>query len=165
MPINVKFRELIKKKKRHHFANKGVYSQSYGLPSSHVQMWELDHPEGWALKSWCFWTVVLEKTVESSLDSKEIKLINPKGSQPWIFTGRSDAEAEAPIFWPLDVKSQLIGKDPDARKDWRQEEKEVTEDEMLGWHHRLNEYEFEQTLRDSKGQASLVCCSPWAAKS
>ena len=153
------------KMQRHHFANKGPYSQSYGFPSSLVWMWELDYKESWVLKNWCFWTVVLEKTVESSLDSKEIKLINPKGSQPWIFTGRSDAEAEAPIFWPLDVKSQLIGKDPDARKDWRQEEKEVTEDEMLGWHHRLNEYEFEQTLRDSKGQASLVCCSPWAAKS
>ena len=128
-------------------------------------MWELDYKESWALKNWYFWTVVLDKTLESPLDCKEIQPVNPQGNQSWIFIGRTDAEAEAPILWSLDPKYQFIGKDPDARKDWRQEEKEVTEDEMLGWHHRLNEYEFEQTLRDSKGQASLVCCSPWAAKS
>ena len=108
------------KKQRHHFANKGPSSQSYGFSSSHVWMWELDHKEGWALKNWCFWTVVLEKTHECPLDSKEIKPVNLKGNQPWVFTGRTDAEAEAPILWPPHEKSQLIGKDLDAGKDWRQ---------------------------------------------
>ena len=98
------------------------YSQSYGFPCSHVQMWELDHKEGWMLKNWCFWTVVLEKTLESPLDSKEIKIVNTKGNQPWIFIGRSDAEAEAPILWPPDGKNWLIGKDPDTGKDWKQKE-------------------------------------------
>ena len=107
------------------------YSQRYGFSSSHVQMWELDHKEGRALKNWCFWTVVLEKPLESPLDSKEIKPINPKGYQHWIFIVMTDAEA--PTFWPPNVKSQLIGKAPDAGKDWRQEEKEVTEDEMCRW--------------------------------
>ena len=137
------------KKQRHFFADKGPYSQSYGFSSSHLWMWELDHKEGWALKNWCFWTVVLEKTLESPLGSKEIKPINPKGNQPWIFIGRADAEA--PVLWLPDVKSQLIGKDPDAGKDWRQEEKEVTKDEMVGSHHWLNGHESEQTLRDSEG--------------
>ena len=105
---------------------------------------------------------MLEKTLESPLDSKEIKPVNPKGNQPWIVIGRTDAEA--PILWPPDVKSQLIGKDPDAEKDWSQEEKGTTEDEMVGWHHRLNGHEFEQTLGDSEGQESLVCCSPWGRK-
>ena len=114
-------REL--KKQRHHFANKGLYSQSYGFSSSHVWMWELDHKEGWTPKDWWFQTVVLEKTLESPLDSKEIKPVNPKGYQPWIFVGRTDAEAEAPVFWPPDAKNQLIGKDPEAEKDWGQEEK------------------------------------------
>ena len=123
-------------------------------------MWELDHKAGWALKNWCFWTVVLEKTLESPLDSK-IKPVNPKGNQPWIFFGRSDAEAEAPILWPPDVKSWLIGKDPDKGKDWGQEEKGVTENETVGWHHWLNGREFEQTPQDSEGQGSLACCSPW----
>ena len=118
------------KKQRYHFANKGLYSQSYGFSSSHVQMWELDHKEDWAPKNWCFWIVVLEKTLESPLDSKEIKLVNPKENQFWIFIGRTDAEAEAPKFWPPDGKSRLIGKDRDVGKDWRQEEKRVTEDEM-----------------------------------
>ena len=104
---------------------------------------------------------VLEKTLESPLDYKEIKPVNPKGNQSWIFTGRTDAEAEAPIIWPSDVKNWLTGKDPDAGKDWRQEEKGVTEGEMVGWHHQLNGYEFEQTLGDSEGQGSLACCSPW----
>ena len=108
------------KKQRHYFANKGLYSQSYGFSSSHIWMWELDHKEGWAPKNWCFWTVVLEKTFESSLDCKEIKSINPKGNQPWIFIGRTDAETEPLILWLPDVKSWLIGKDPDAEKDWRQ---------------------------------------------
>jgi len=125
-------------------------------------MWELDHKEGWALKNWCFRTAMLEKTLESPLDSKEIKPVNPKGNQPWIVIGRTDAEA--PILWPPDVKSRLIGKDPDAEKDWSQEEKGTTEDEMVGWHHRLNGHEFEQTPGDSEGQESLVCYSPWGRK-
>ena len=146
-------------KGRHHLAHKGLYSQSYGFSSSHVWIWELDHKEGWVLKNWCFWTLVLEKTPESPLDSKEIKPVNPKGNQPWIFTGWTGAEAL--ILWPPDVKSWLIGKDPEAGKDWGQEEKGTTEDEIVGWHHWLNGHEFEQTLGDSKGQRSLVCCSPW----
>ena len=112
------------KKQRHHLANKGPHSQRYGFSSSHVQMWELDHKEGWAPKNWCFWTAVLQKkTLESHLDSREIKPVSPKGNQPWIFTGRTDAEAEVPILWPSDVKSWLTGKDPDAGKDRGQEEK------------------------------------------
>ena len=111
------------KKQRHYFANKGPPSQSYGFSNSHVWMWELDYKESWALKNWCFWTVVLEKTLESPLDCKEVKPVNPKGNQSWIFIGRIDAEAETPVLWPPDVKNWLIGKDPDARKDWRQEEK------------------------------------------
>ena len=107
------------------------------MTSSHVQMWELDHKESWALKNWCFSTLVLEKTLESLLDSKEIKPVNSKGNQPGIFIGRTDGEAEAPILWPPDVKSWLMGKDPDTGKDWGQE-KGVTEDKMVGWHHRLN---------------------------
>ena len=137
----------------------GLSSQDYGFSSRHVWMWELDHKEGWALNNWWVQTVVLEKTLESPLDIKEIKLVSPKGNQSWIFIGSTDAEAEVPIRWPLDVKSQLIGKDPDVGKDWGQEEKGVTEDEMVGWHHRLNGHEFEQTQGDSKGQGSLVCCS------
>ena len=127
-----KLRQHIKKQ-RYHITNKGPYSQSYGFSSSHVWMWELDHKKGWALKDWCFWNVVLGKTLESSLDCKEIKPVKPKWNQPWIFIGRTDTEA--PILWPPDVKSQLIGKDPDAGKDWKQEEKGMTEDEMVGWHH------------------------------
>ena len=130
----------------------------------HVQMWELDHKEGWAPKNWCFQSVVLEKTLEGHLNSKEIKPVNPKGNQPWIFIGRADAEAEALILWPPDAKNQLIGKDPDAGKDWRQEEKETTEDEVVGWHHQLNGHEFEQTPGDSEGQGSLVCFGPWDRK-
>ena len=126
------------KKQRHHFAEKGPYSQSYGFSDSHVWVWELDCKEAWALKNGCFWTVVLEKTFESPLDCKEIKPVNPKGNQPWIFIGRTDAEAETPILWPLDGKNWLTGKDPDAGKDSRWEEKGPTEDEMVGWHHRLN---------------------------
>ena len=132
-------------KTRHHFADKGTYSQSYSLSSGHVWMWELDHKEGWTLKNWCFRSVVLEKTLESPLDSKEIKPVNPKENQPWIFIGRTDAEAEAPILWPPDAKSWLTEKDPDAGKNWGQEEKAVTEDEMIRWHHWLNGHEFKQT--------------------
>ena len=117
------------KKQRHYFANKGPSSQSYGFFSSHVWMWELDHKEVWVLKNWCLWTVVLVKTIESPLDYKEIKPVNPKGNQPWIFIGRTDTEAEAPILWPPDVKRWLTGKDPDAGKDRRQEEKGTIEDE------------------------------------
>ena len=141
-----------------------LYSQSYGCSSSHVWMWELDNKEGWVLKCWCFQTVVLDKTLESPLYCKEIKPVNHKGNQPWIVIGRADAEAETPILWPLDVKSQLMGKDPDAGKDWGQKEKRTAEGEMVGWHHRLNGHEFEQTLGDSEGQGSLVCCSPWSCK-
>ena len=130
----------------------------------HVQMWELDHKEGWALKNLCFRTVVQEKTLESPLDSKEIKPINPKRNQPWMFIRWTDAEAEAPILWPPDEKSWLTGKDPDAGKDWGQEEKGATEDEMVRWHHWLDGHEFEQTPGDGNGQGSLVCCSSWGLK-
>ena len=122
-------------KQRHYFANKGPSSQIYGFSSGHVWMWELDYKESWTLKNWCFWTVVLEKTLGSPLDCKEIQPVHPKGDQPWIFVGRNDAKAETPILWPPDVKNWLIGKDHDAGKDWRQEEKGTTEDEVIGWHH------------------------------
>ena len=120
-------------------------------------MWELDHKEGCALKKWCFWTVVLEKSVQSLLDSKKIKAVNPKGNQPWIFIRRIDAEAEAPVIWPPDAKSQYVRKDPDAGKDWKQEETGMTEDEMVWWHHRLNGCEFEQAPGDDEGQGA--CCA------
>ena len=120
------------KKQRRYFANKGLSSQGYGFSSGHVCMWELDYKESWAPKNWCFWTVVLEKTLESSLDCKEIQPVHPKGDQSWIFIGRTDAEAETLILRPPDVKNWLIGKYPDAGKDWRQEEKGMTEDEMVG---------------------------------
>ena len=135
--------DSILKKQRHYFANKGPSSQSYGFSNSHVWMWELDYKEGWAPKNRCFWTVVMEKTLESPLDSKEIQRIYPKGNQSWIFIWRNDFEAETPILWPPHAKSWLIGKDPDGGKDWRQEEKGLTEDEMVGWHHWLNGHEFE----------------------
>ena len=125
-------------KSRHYFANKGPSSQTYGFSISHVQMRKLDYKESWVPKNWCFWTVVLEKTLESPLDCKEIQPVHPNGNQSWIFIGRTDAEAETPILWPPDVKNWLIRKDPDAEKDWRQEEKGTTEDEMAGWHHWLN---------------------------
>ena len=121
-------------------------------------MWELDCEESWALKKWCFWTVVLEKTLESPLDNKEIQQVHPKGNQSWIFIGRSYIEAETPILWPPVVKSWLIGKDPDAGKDWRWEEKGTTEDEMVGWHHWLDGHEFEQTPGVGDGQGGLACC-------
>ena len=140
----------------------GLYRQSYSFSSSHALMWELDHKEGWALKNWGFQTVLLEKALESPLDSKENKPINPKVNQPWIFIGRTDAEA--PILWTLDVKSWLTGKDLEAGKDWRQEEKRATEDEVVGWHYWLNGHEFEQALGDSERQGSLVCCSPHSHK-
>ena len=127
-------------------------------------MWELDHKEGSAPKNWCFWAVMLEKTPESPLDFKEIKPVNPKGNRSWIFIRRTDAEAEALMLWPPDMKNWLIGKDADAGKDWRQQEKGMTEDEMVGWHHWLSGHEFEQAPGDSEGQGSLACCSPWGCK-
>ena len=130
--------------------------------SNHLWMWELDHKEGWLPKNWCFRIVVLEKTLESPLDSKEIKLVNPKGNQSWIFIGRTDAEAL--ILWAPDVKSWLIRKVPDAGKYWRQEEKGATEEEMVGWHHRFNGHKFEQTSEDGERQGILVCCGPWGLK-
>ena len=123
------------KKQRHYFANKSPSSQGYSFSSSHVWMWELDYKESWAPKNWCFWTVVLQKTLESPLDSKEIQPVHPKGKQSWIFNGMTDAEAETQIFRLPDEKKWLIWKDPDAGKDWRWEEKGMTEDEMVGWHH------------------------------
>ena len=127
-------------------------------------MWELDYKESWAPKNWCFWPVVLEKTLESCLNCREVQPVHPKGDQSWVFIGRTDAEAEMPILWPPDVKNWLIGKDPDAGKDSGQEEKEVTEDEMVGWIHWLKGHEFEQTPGDSEGQGSLECCSPWGCE-
>ena len=127
-------------------------------------MWELDYKDSWVLKNWCFWTVVLEKTLESPLDCKEIQLVHPKGNQSWIVIGRTDAEAEIPILWPPDLKNWLIGKHPDAGKDWRWEEKGMTKDERVGWHHQLNGREFEQALGVGDGQGRLVCCSPWGGK-
>ena len=138
--------------------------KAYGFPSSHVWMSELDYKESWAPKNWCFWTVVLEKTLESPLDCKKIQPIHPKGNQSWIFIGRTDAEAEIPILWPPDTKNWLIWKDPDSGKDWRQEEKGMTEDEVVGWHHWLNGHEFEQALGVGDGWGSLVCCIPWDHK-
>ena len=126
------------KRQRHYFANKGPSIQSYGFSSGHVWMWELDYKERRAPKNWCFWTVVLENTLESPVDCKEIQSVHPKGNQFWIFIGRTDAEAETPILWPPDTKNGLFGKDPEAGKDLRREEKGRTEDETVGWHHRLN---------------------------
>ena len=150
------------KKQRHHFADKGPYIQGCGLSSSHIRMWELDNKESWAPKNWCFRTVVLERTLESPLEGKDIKPVNLKGNQLWILFGRTDAEADAPILWPPDVKSILIGKDPHARKDWRH--KRATKDEMVGWHHQFNAHELGQTPGDGEGQGNLVCYSPWGLK-
>ena len=127
----------------HYFAKKGLSSQGYGFSCSHVWMWELDYKESWALKNWCFWTVVLEKTLESPLDCKEAQQVHPKGNQSWIFIGRIDIEAETPIVWPPDLKNCLIGKYSDAGKDWRWEEMGMTKDEMVGWHYWLDGHEFE----------------------
>ena len=132
--------------------------------SSHVWMWGLDYKESWGPKNRCFWTVVLEKTLESPLDCKEIQPVHPKGNQSWISIERTDAEAETLILWPPDGKNWLIWKDPDAGKDWRWEEKGTTEDEMVGWHHQLNGHGFERALGVGDGQGSLVCCSPWGCK-
>ena len=127
-------------------------------------MWELDYKENLAEKNWCFWTVVLEKTLESPLYSKEIQPVHPKGDQSWVFTGRTDAEPETPILWPPDVKSWLIGKDSDAERDWGQEEKGMTEDEMVGWDHQFNEHDFGWTQGVGDRQGSLVHCGSWGCK-
>ena len=146
-------------KQRPYFANKGPSSQGYSFSSSHVWMWELDYKESWTRKNWCFWTVVLgEKSWES------LGLQRDPTSQSWIFIGRTDAEVEAPILWPPDAKSQLVGKDPDAEKDWGQEEKGMMEDEMIGWHHWLSGPEFEPSPGVGDRQGSLTCCSPWGCK-
>ena len=151
------------KKQRPHFADKGPYSQNYGFSGSHVWMWDLDQKEGWVLKNWCLRAVVLEKTFESPLDSKEIKPVNPKGNQSWVFIGRTDAEAEAPILWPPDAKGWQW-KRPWCWEKWGQEDKGTTEDEMVGWHHWLNGHGFEKTPGHSEGQGSLACCSLWDRK-
>ena len=127
-------------------------------------MWELNYKESWALKNWCFWTVVLEKTLENPLDCKEIQPVYPKGNQSWIFIRGTDAEAETPILWSPDAKNWVLEKDPAVGTDWRQEEKGMTKDEMVGWHHRLDGHEFEQALGVGDGQGSLACCSPWGCK-
>ena len=139
-----------------------VHMSSYGFSSSHVWMWELDHKEGWALKNLFFWTVVLEKTLDSPLDCKEIKPVHHKGNLSWIFIRRTDAEAQIP--WPPHAKSWLIRKDPDAGKDWWPDEKGMTEDEMVAWHHWLHEHEFEQDAGDGEGLGSLACCNPCSRK-
>ena len=146
-------------KERYYFANKGPSSQGYGFSSDHVWLWELDYEEGWAPKNWCFWTVVLEKTLESPLDYKEIQSVHSEGDQSWVFIGRTDAEGETPILWPPDAKNWLIWKDPNAGKDWRQEEKGMTEDEVFEWHHQLNGHGFGWTLAVGDGQGGLACCN------
>ena len=152
------------KKQRHYFANKGPSSQGYGFSSSHVWMWELDCEDSWMPKNWCFWTVVLEKTLESSLDCKEIQPVHSEGDQSWVFTGRNDAKAETLVLWPLHAKSWLIGKNSDAGRVWGQEEKGTTEDEMAGWHHRLDGCEFDWTPGVGDGQGGLACCDSWRGK-
>ena len=152
------------KKQGYYFADKGPSSQSYGFSSGRVWMWELDHKESWVRKNSCSWTVVLEKTLESSLDCQEIQPVHPKGNQSWIFIGRINAEAETSILWPPDAKNRLTGKDPDAGKDWRQEEKGLTEDEMVGWHHQHNGHGFGWAPGVGDGQGGLAFCSPWSRK-
>ena len=142
------------KTQRYYFPFKVLSSQSYGFSSNHVWMWELDHNESWVPKNWCFWTVLLQETLESPLEGKEIKPVNPKGNQSWIFIRRTYAEARTLILWPPDTKNWLIWKDPDAGKGWRWQEKGMTEDEMIGCHHQLYGHEF------GDRQGSLVCCSP-----
>ena len=143
---------------------KGPSSQGYGFSSGHVRMWELDCEESWAPKNWCFWTVVLEKTPESPLDCREIQPVHPKGDRFWVFIGRTDAEGETPVLWPPHVKSWLTGKDPDAMRDWGQEEKGTTEDEMTGWHHRLDGHKFESTPGGGDGHTGLACYDSWGCK-
>ena len=141
-----------------------LYNQSYGFSSSHVWMLELHYKKSWALRNWWFWTVVLEKTLESPSDYKEIQPFHPKGDQSWVFIGRTDVEAVTPILWPLDAKSRLIWKDSDAGKYWKQEEKGTSEDEMVRWHHQLDEHWFGYTPGVGDGQGSLACCGSWSQK-
>ena len=148
---------------RHYFANKGPSGQGYGFPSGHIWMWELDCEENLALNNWCFWTVVLEKTLESPWNCKEIQPVHPKGYQSWVSIERPDVEAGTPVIWPPDVKSLLIRKDPDPVKDWGQE-KGTTEDEMIAWHHWHNGHGFGWTPGVSDGQGGLACYSPWGCK-
>ena len=156
---NDKHRQHIKVQ-RHYFVDKGPSSQSYGFSSSR-ECWTIKKTTS---KNWCFWTSVLEKTLESPLDCKVVKPVNPKGNQSWIIIRRTDSEGETPILWLPDVKNWLFGKDPDAGKDWGQEEKGITEDKMVGWHHWLDGYEFEQAPEVGDGQGSLACCSLWGCK-
>ena len=148
--------DSVLKSKRHHFVDKGPYSQGYGLSRSHIWFWDLDHKECRAPQNWCFWTVMLEKTLESPLDCKEVKSVNVPGNQPWILIRR--IEAEALILWLPDMNSWLTGKDPDARKNWRQKTTTATEDEMAGLHHQYNGHELGQTPGDGVGQGGLACC-------
>ena len=148
-----------------YFASKGLPGQGYGFSSGHGWMWELDYKESWVLKNWWFWTVVLEKTLESPLDCKEIQPVHPKGDQSWVFIGRTDAEAETPILWPPDVESWLIWKDPDAGKDWGRKEKGMTEDEMVGWHHQLDGHGFGWTPGIGDGQGAWRAAVHGVAKS
>ena len=150
-------------KQRHYFANKGPSSQGYGFSSSHVWMWELDCEESWAPKNWCFWTVVLERTLENPLDCKEIQPVHSE-DQPWDFFGKNDAKAETPVLWPPHAKSWLIGEDSDAGRDWGQDEKGMTEDEMAGWHHWLDGRESQWTPGVGDGQGGLACCDSWGCK-
>ena len=152
------------KKQKYYFANKSPSGQGYGFSSGHVCMWELEYEESWVPKNWCFWTVVLEKTLDSPLDCKEIQPVHPKGDQSWVFIGRTDVEAETPIIWPPDAKSWLIWKDPDADRAWGQEENGMTEDEMVGWHHRRNGHGFGWTLGVGDEQGGLACCDSWGHK-
>ena len=152
------------KKQRHYFAKRGPSGQGYGFSSGHVWMWELDCEESAAMKNWCFWTVVLKKTLEHTLDCKESQPFHPKGDQTWVFTGRTDAESETPIIWQPHAKTWLIWKDPFAGKDWGQEEKGMIEDEMVGWHHRLTGHGFGWALGVSDGQGGLVCCGSWGCR-
>ena len=155
---------LTLEKQRYYFVNKGPSSQGYGFSSGHVWIWELDYKESWAQKNWCFWTVVLEKTLESTLDCKKLQPVHPKGDQSWVFIGRTDVEAATPILWPPDVKSWLIWEDPDAGKDWGQEKKGTTEDEMAAWHHWLSGHGFGWTPGVGDGQGGLACCGSWGRK-
>ena len=152
------------KNQRHHFSYKGPSSQSYGFSSSHVWMWQLDYKEGCVLKNWCVQIVMLKEPLECPLDCKVIKPVNPKGNQPRVFNGRTDAEAEVPVFWPPNSKSWLIGKDSDAGKGWGQEARGAAEDKIVGWHHRITGHDFEQTPGDGEGAGSGMCCSPWGRK-
>ena len=151
-------------KSRHYFANKGPSSQGYGFSCGHVWMWQLDCEESWAPKNWCFWTVVLDKTLESPLDCKEIQPVHSEGDQPWDFFGRNDAKAETPVLWPPHAKSWLTGKDSDAGRDWGKEEKGTTEDEMAGRHHWLDGHESEWTPRVGDGKGGLASCDSWGRK-